>query len=244
MQRSNNPKASALKQLREFACGQGGEVVGDGASHFFGWPHLAGHGLAGGGVVVTEFSACQMQPGTGVKGRGAIDHVAHHRVSHRRSVPSDLVGATSLDGPLHQRCGAVHCPTSRAKHLERGTAWFAVDGESATASGREANSAAPTVVRLDHGWPLCLKGRPHFRAPSHQHRPSGSVVQPMQRIGTFWKFWALCQKGAEVVPSATVGGHSSCLQHDSMVVVKMQYVENTVQDGGGVALNVGIKRSF
>ena len=66
----------------------------------------------------------------------------------------------------------------------------------------------------------------------------------MQRIGTFWKFWALCQKGAKVVPSAAVGGHSSCLQYDCMVVVKMQYVENTVQDGGGVALNVGIKRSF
>lgn len=243
-QRSNKPKASALKQFREFACHDRREITGDGAPHFFGWPHLAGHGLAGGGVAVTELSACQMQSGAGVQGRGAIDHVAHHRVSHRSSVPSDLVGATRLDGPLHQRCGAVHGPTSRAKHLERGTAWFVVDGESATACGREADSAAPTVVLLDHGRPLGLKSRHHFRTPSHQHRPPRAVIQPVHRFGAFWKLWAACHKGAEVVPSTAVGGHSSCLQHDGMVVVKMQYVENAVQDGGGVALNVGIKRSF
>ena len=243
-QRSNKPKASALKQFREFACHDRREITGDGAPHFFGWTNLNGHGFPGGGVAVTPAQCMSNAVLRRCTGEGAVNEVAHHRMPHRSSVSSDLVGATRLDGPFHQRGAAVHGPTSRAKHLERGTAWFVVDGESATACGREANSAAPTVVLLDHGRPLGLKSRHHFRTPSHQHRPPRAVIQPVHRFGAFWKRWAARQEGAEVLAPAPVGGHSSRLQHDGMVVVKMQYVENAVQDGGGVALNVGIKRSF
>lgn len=70
------------------------------------------------------------------------------------------------------------------------------------------------------------------------------MIQPVHRFGAFWKRWAARQERAEVLASTAVGGHSSCLQHDCVVVVKMQYVENAVQNGGGVALNVGINRSF
>ena len=227
-QRSNKPQASALKQFCEFASDDLVKIARDGTPHFFGRTDLNRHGFSSDGVAVFQLGAGQVQSCACVQGRGAVDEVAHHGVPHGCGVSSDLVGASCLDGPFHQRGAAMHSPTSGAQHAERRSTWFAVDGKSATSRFRELVSNHPAVVRLDHAGPLRLEGRHHFRAPSHHHGPSGSVVQPMHRFGTFWKCCATRQTGAEVLPSSPVGGHPGLFQHDCMGVVLMQYVQGLV----------------
>ena len=230
-QRSNKPKASALKQFREFACHDRREITGDGAPHFFGRTNLNRHGFPSEGVAVVQPCARQMQSCAGVQGRCAVNEVAHHRMPHGRCVSSDLVGASRFNGPFHQRGPSVNGPASGAKHLEGRLAWFAVDGASTSAGDGEVLSGAPAVVGFDHGRPLGLKSRHHFRAPSHQHRPPRAVVQPVHRFGAFWKRWAARQERAEVLAPAPVCRHASFLQHDRVVVVLVQYV-NVLKHGG------------
>ena len=100
--RSNKPQPSALKQRREFAGANCGEIAGDRAPHFFGRTDLNRHGFSGrgGGSPTGCRSSAVLRRCTG---RCAVDEVAHNRVPHGCGMSSDLVGASRLDGPFHQR---------------------------------------------------------------------------------------------------------------------------------------------
>ena len=193
-QRSNKPQASALEQRREFAGANCGEIAGDRAPHFFGRSDLNCHGFSGRWVAIVQLGAGQVQSCAGVQGRGAIHEVAHHGVPHGCGMAPDLMGASCLDGPFHQRGAAVHSPASGAQHAERRTAWFAVDGKSASACGRKVMPTAPAVVRFHNGRPLGLEGGHGSRIPCHEHRSAGSMVQPMHGLGSWRKRFGACQE--------------------------------------------------